>query len=175
MTVLNDSVDLLGAVLLESHHVAPQGGVLQLLGSGVTTGEGTEALVQLCEAVCGQSAVDPREVVYVEAHHDFFRAAQERSEGRGTARAQSRCLDELSALDQVYGRMESTAPVSSPPPSHLAEERSRRPSRDASSESSRAERGEEEAAAATMHLRQVRSSRRNTSSSTLPHYCPSSC
>lgn len=82
--------------MLESRDVSPQGGALQLLGSGVTTGGGVEAQIELFESVCIKCSVDPHDVDYVESHHDFCQI-------EGVNDEDSRRQEELNALDQVYG------------------------------------------------------------------------
>jgi len=117
-----------GVVLLESHQVAPRGGLLRLLGSGVACGGGAEQQVSLFESVCCDSGVDPRQVAYVEAHHDFrlrlsaHEPASEEERGRREAGRDQ----ELRAIDQVYGWRSSSssslhlaAPQSSPGPAQL--------------------------------------------------------
>lgn len=99
-----------GAILMESQQVCPQGGVVRLLGSAVTTGQGVDNQVQLYETVCTDCSVDPRNVEYVEAHHDFFVPLSSAvAVDKAAVEQGSRREEELAALDKVYGWKQAAA------------------------------------------------------------------
>ena len=100
VVVDGDLVNTLGVVIVESHHVSPNGGLLELRGSGVSTGGGEAGLVALMEAVCSENNVDPRQVVYVEAQHDFFQSSGKQADD---PILQARRDEELGAVEQLYG------------------------------------------------------------------------
>jgi hypothetical protein len=133
-------------VLLEAQWVAPAGGLLQLLGSGACTGGGVEAQVTMLESVCCDQGVDPREVLYVEAQHDFLQ-----EEGGGEQRP-CRREEELAVLDRVYG-WRAMAP-SSVKPGQPLQSADRSMTAPLSSSFSHTPLQQDEGATASMQLRQ---------------------
>ena len=100
-------------MLLESGVASPEGGMLRLRGSGACWGGCTSTQVALMEEVCSEHGVDPRQVVYVEAHHDFLSPSDREEEeevGEGVGNEMRRA-EELCALDLMYGWKSISAPV----------------------------------------------------------------